>query len=80
VWIEVAVPEVIDRASGASHYESSCEEEGCCADDRGWCGERCGHGCSEKCAEHARKEEIVCTGWFVQPHQLAIGNSFLRQI
>ena len=63
--IEVAVPKVVDRASGASHYESSCEKEGCCADDCGWCSEWSGHGCSEECAEHARKEEIVCTGRFV---------------
>ena len=31
VWVEVAVPEVVDRAAGAAHEEGAGEEEEGCA-------------------------------------------------
>lgn len=80
MWIEVSVPKVIDSTASTSHNKSSCEEKGGCTDDGGWCSKGGRHSCSEECAEHARKEEVICADRVVQPHQLTIRNGFLRQV
>lgn len=78
VWVEIAVPEVVDGAACAAHDDGSRQEEEGGGEDCGGGGHGGGagegEGCREEGGEDAGEEEIVGAGGLVEANEFGVGD------
>lgn len=78
MWIEIAVPKIVDCTARSAHYQGTTKEAKGCSQDR----ER-RRSCiisSQERREEAREEKIVGSSWLVEAHQLGIRDPWVREV